>query len=281
MLLAVSSMAALSLTTARARALLLVVWLGLPASAPAQSDDAVSEACSTAFEAAQVARRDGKLLSAATQAGLCARAACPAVLQRECGRIAAQLDDRTPRVSFLVRDTEGKERSDARVYVDGVLTAQEVGARSIPLDPGERTVRAVLPEGVAEEKVVLREGDRARVVELSLPRASPRFRMPVASWVLGSVGLAGVTAGAITGGLALAEYRDADETCGQSGGCPEEVRSSVRDKAIASDVTLGVGAAAVVSAVVVALATGWEGEATTGLVALFSDQGCVGIEIRW
>lgn len=261
--------------------LLFLVWLAQPGAAGAQPAEDVSEQCSTQFQEAQVALRDAKLVNSAKQARLCTREACPTVLQGECAKILAQLEDRTPRVSFLVRDADGKERADARVFVDGTLIVSEVGVRSIPLDPGERTVRAELPEGIAEQKVVLREGDRARVIELALPRPPSHFRMPAASWVLGSIGLASMTAGAIAGGFALSEYRDADETCGQSGGCSEEIRTSVTTKAIAADVTLGAGAAALVSAVIVALATGWSSEGPPRPVAVFGDHRSIGVSIAW
>jgi hypothetical protein len=92
-------------------------------------------------------------------------------------------------------------------------THVEVDGREIPigspveLDPGEHIVRASAPEGLAERRIELHEGQNVQVVELALnARAvAPAPRGP--AWPGGvalGAGVVGVLVGTVTGVEALA-----------------------------------------------------------------------------
>ena len=66
----------------------LALCLSVLATAPAAQADEVKDACVSAYEQSQLARRNGDLARARQELRSCARAACPSLVRNDCVRVA-------------------------------------------------------------------------------------------------------------------------------------------------------------------------------------------------
>jgi hypothetical protein len=206
----------------------------------------------------------------------------PAIRDRQKDRIAiaksaqAGLARRIPKLRLKVTPTPVPigvvlER-DGRVVGAGSLD------EPIPVDPGEHVIVVKQPSGtVREVRLKLKEGEqRTLEVDASLeaPRPSPvapagaEAKAPTSEaspaspsprrtigWVVGSVGLAGLAAGAVTGGLALGAKGVVDDNCIGTA-CNAEGFDAVergRTFGTVSTIAFAVGGAATVAGVVLVL----------------------------
>ncbi len=226
-----------------------------------------------AYDETQTLRQKGSLRAAREKALSCSQEQCPAIVKKDCAQWLGEIDASLPTVSFAVKDAAGNDTSTARVYVDGQLLVEKIESTATPVDPGERTFRVEI-EGQAprEQKVILREGQKGRVVEISFAAASAPpaggaepFRggnegdggIPVASWILGGVGVVGVGLFATFGAIGLSQKSDAeDPASGCAPSCSDDEVSSIETKFLVADVSLGIGVAALGAAVIVALVSG-------------------------
>jgi hypothetical protein len=159
-------------------------------------------ACIRASNTGQEQRKAGRLSDAAQQFASCSRASCPAVVRRDCARWAEEVDLMMPTVVFAATDAQGGDRSDVRVFVDGVKVLDRLDGRPMPLDPGAHTVRYEAAGGAATtQELDVRVGERNRIVAMRLETAPPRRDLavttpsrpvPVLTWVLGGVALVGL-----------------------------------------------------------------------------------------
>jgi len=132
-------------------------------ASPAHADDV--EGCVKSAELGQSARRSDSLLSARGHLISCAREVCPALIRADCARWLDDVEARLPAASVRVTSDDGRDIS-AKVIIDGAGSSVPAG-KSIRLDPGNHTFRAEA-EGfeTAEERAVLSQGERARVITL-------------------------------------------------------------------------------------------------------------------
>ena len=230
---------------------LALVFLG--GSAQAQG---ISKAdCATLHGDAQVLRKKGTLLKAHEALASCARAECPAAIQKDCVLWASELDATIPTVVFRVHGDEG-DIIDVEVTVDGVPLLTRLEGKSVPLDPGAHVFKfTVKDKPPIEKNVLLTEGEKGRAIEVSFakpgatppkehPDPTPREPPPLAThrpvpilvYALGAgtiVGLATFTAFAITGS---GQESDLDK-CAPF--CPSNEVSSARTSYLVADVALG------------------------------------------
>jgi len=123
---------------------------------------------------------------------------------------------------------------------DGAPVAESALGVPMPVDPGEHVIVVQAPGGTAsEQRVTIEKGDKKgllleiRVLPLPDPQATiPPAPAPappdpggpngqrVAAWATGSVGLAALVVGAVTGGLAIAAKGTIDQNCGSGIGQP-------------------------------------------------------------
>jgi hypothetical protein len=228
--------------------------------------------CVASSEHAQNFRDEGKLVAARAELLVCAAEACPTVIRKDCADWLVDVDARLPSIILDARDAGGHDVAAVRVSLDGVLLVARIDGKAIPVDPGEHTLRFTPEQGApVEQRLVVRERDKGRLVRVVLPSADPASappasapppvkkeaeppavpaerRIPLVSYVLGGVSLVGVAGFVYFWLSAVSEAKDLQQTCA-SRGCVESDLSPPRTKATISAVSLGVGVgAALVSA---------------------------------
>lgn len=193
---------------------------------------------------------------------------------------AEQLEPRLPR---LMLELAPSAPPGSRVRRDGVELKAASLSTELPVDPGPHVIEVTAP-GRAKRlyEVSLREGERVRrVVEPGAPNAEAAPETPGAEqasgsgnrtlgWVLGSVGVAGLAVGAVTGMMVLDkkstvdENCDADKRCNQTGA---DAAESGRTLGTVSGVSFVVGGLALAAGAYFVLSSDEQGRPTTGLVA--------------
>lgn len=201
---------------------------------PAAADDD-KQACGDAYHRTQTLRKEGKLRAARDQAVACTRDACAEFVRADCARWLGEIDASQPTVVLAVRDGDGRDRTAVRVLLDGAPWLDAVDASAHPIDPGPHTLRFEADgEAPIEQQVLVREGEKARTIAVTLGPASsipaplaPRAPAPVdaagddgsiAPWIVGGVGLGTFTVGAVLGLVVVSERSTFDEHCDEARG---------------------------------------------------------------
>jgi hypothetical protein len=239
---------------------MLAIAVGL-AAAPlsfASPAHAGPKECVAAADEGQKLRDDGKLNAAREKFISCAAKACPGVVSKQCSQWLVEIEHDMPTLTFRALDEQGKETVEVKVIVDGGTVSQTIDAHALALDPGEHQVRYERADGrVVEEKVMLRPGEKNRLIELSFqvktpvvetpkvvapPKPPPEdhgFHVPLLGWVGLGVGVAG---GVMTAAFAMSANSDENRlrtTCAPS--CDSSEKSGVDTKVVLANVGLGVG----------------------------------------
>jgi hypothetical protein len=142
----------------------------LAAPAVAFADGGEKAACIAASDEAQQLKLDGKLTLARTRLLACARAECPAIVKQDCGQWLAEVDAALPTVVFGARDADGRDLFAVRVLEDGVMVADHLDGRALPVDPGPHLFRfETAAVGVVEVRVLARAGERNRAITAAFP----------------------------------------------------------------------------------------------------------------
>ena len=134
-------------------------------------------ACVQASEQGQTERDEGKYRAARQSFLACSREACPALVVRSCATWLRELDTTAPTIVVGARDEHGNDLSDVTVTFDGAPFASHLDGRPIEVDSGEHVLRFERPGSESvEQKLVIRAGERARVVTVTL--RSPAAEVP-------------------------------------------------------------------------------------------------------
>jgi hypothetical protein len=258
-------------------------------AAPALADPV--DACLRAADEGQVLRDQGKLLTARERLLTCSRTPCPGMLRADCAGWLADVEARLPSVVLGAQDAAGRDVVDVEVTLDGAPLGAGLSGRALPLDPGPHRFVFTRPGAPPlEQTVVLREGERRRLVSARFPApgaqgapgAPPPSRLTgsvAAAIALGGVALAG---GGVFVGLAVSAQRDFDHlklTCAPR--CPEAAVAPVRTREIAANVALGVGIGAAVAAAVVLVARPGEPSGRAAWLTVVPAPGGVGLAARF
>lgn len=253
------------------------------ATAPAMALD--KAACVASSDLGQKLRDRAKLKAARAEFLKCADTSCPDAVRSACAGWIDEVDAAMPSV-ILGASTprtscaNARDLVDVRVTLDGAPLADRLDGRALSVEPGEHSFRFESGGASAEEKVLVKQGEKSRpvAVTLELPTtpcpgeagehdAPPDTRTnrgaPAAAWITGGLAVAAL---GTFGGFALAghlEYEDYASSCGHR--CTQDQADSVNTKFIVADVALGVGiASAVIATVLFALP---RGHRTTALSA--------------
>lgn len=236
-------------------------------AATTAADD--TQQCLDASSAAQDRRRETQLIAAREQLLVCARATCPGVVQRDCVTWLAEVDAAMPTVVLSLKDSKGVDVIDARVELDGKPFVEQITGAAVAIDPGVHRLRVVASAGVVEEQLVIREGEKNRLVTLALPAPAepappppktttaiepaqrtprdelrPRSRRKLFAYGVMGVGAGGIVLGAVFGAKASSTWSDAKDAC--AGGClpgspAYELRDDARGQATISTVGFVLG----------------------------------------
>jgi hypothetical protein len=229
---------------------------------------ATAQACSAAYDKAQVLRRARQLRAAREQLLVCSQSKCPAAVTADCGPWLREVESAMPSIVVVARDAAGNDVVAAKVWIDGVLLASRLAGAALDVDPGSHTLTVKPEDGQrVEQSLLVNMGEKNRVIQVSIrPDASqalreaplatpppgrapeapsaeaPRKGSLVPGIVVGSVGVVSL-------GVSLGLYLSAKSALdGLKSSCAPHCSTSqvepIRTKGLISDVTWGVGAAA-------------------------------------
>lgn len=220
------------------------------------------DTCVNASEQAQKQRDEGRYLEARENLLICSRDVCPDVVVKDCVDQLAAVEKAIPSVVFGVQGLDPDALAKVRVSIDDGREQHSVDGKPVQVNPGWHTVVFRTAEGREHRsKVLVKVGERNRVVEATFPSASkqpealpdtkPEPEEPATSWT-GYALLAGGTLA--LGGSAYFWIRgrgDLDDLrggCGVTSSCAQSDVDDARRTILVGDILGGVG--------VIALGTG-------------------------
>lgn len=245
--------------------------------------------CPTASEEGQRARDQGKALEARDLFRICSKATCPGVVRKDCTKWLGELEESLPSIVIAARDGSGGDLTNVRVLVDGQEVATKTDGKSIPVNPGEHTLRFEAPRLPPKtETIVVRMGEKNRLVKVQLgetkaappppvtppvgppppekqPVEPPPSKPPILGYVLGGVGILAIGGFAILGATAKSDLDDlkAPAPTGCAPYCAQADLDSVKSRMLVADILLGTGAVALVVGTILVLTHGSGSSART------------------
>lgn len=247
---------------AQALSLALACLSSAAAHAGKPSQEAIQK-CMSSHEQSQRLRMEGKLRQAMAEALACQQEPCPAPVREECTQFHADMQRSVPTVVVGVRDAKGRDLTDVRVMVDGELLQDGLTGKPVPIDPGKRVFRIVGQGGfVSEEEVLVRQGEKDRLLSFTLGARSPSSAasspsIPVradasersgassraAGYVAGGVGVIALLVGGYFGLRARSRWSDRNDHCSPAGCDAEAVEASddAHTSATIANVAVGLG----------------------------------------
>lgn len=256
----------MSLTSSRVGLLGLVATLGgvaltlTPSIAAAEEAAPAKAECIDALDAGQARHSSHRLRDARTSYLTCARETCPDAVREDCARLLQDVDATLPTI-VLSATEDGRDTTDARVFLDGERVDRGLDGRSITVDPGPHVARFEKSGSAAVEvRIVAREGEKSRLVTgaFALPRMShtshppaikaEKGRTPVVPIVLAGAGLLAIGSSFYFRMQADDRAAELRGTCAPA--CDQAERDALGDKLVLANVSLAVGLGALaVSAV--------------------------------
>lgn len=248
-----------------------LIALGLAAGASTAHAAPSIEACLAASDHGQVSRDEGRLRDARTEFTRCSDEACPALVRAQCHKWLADLEALQPTVVPSARDEAGADVVDARVRVDEEPSPRAVDGLPVPLDPGRHTLTFEAGGRSVATVVVLRAGEKNRIVAVTVPKPtppSPTARPPLrlegraadapidgsgprwAPYALAGVGVLGLASFAFFGATGNSDLSSLESApCAATRTCAASEVSSIRTRFVVADVSLAVAVVASVGAV--------------------------------
>jgi hypothetical protein len=240
-----------------------MVSLLVLASSPgvARAQDKV--ACASAYEGAQLERRQGHLRASRQQLLVCSQPACT-VLQKECVNWLSEVEAALPSVVVEATGPDGRDTVDVEVTCDGAPLVSRLDGRALPMDPGMHRCRFETAGAVREDQIVLHEGEQGRPWRVSFappegatpaplapaPGPSEASPIPVWAWVLGGLGVAAVGVGA---GFEVHGFTQKSDLDACKGSCQQSAVDATHASFVTGDVTIGAGLAVIAIATVFVL----------------------------
>lgn len=203
-----------------------------------------ANACIEAHLQAQIARGKQELRKATELFTQCGSEGCPGVIRAECAESLARIKSQIPTVVVAVKDTQGRDVSLYDLSLNGEHYPPTPVA--IELNPGTYSLHLTASGYYDRDyQFQAREGEQLRRIELKLERVPPPRRTFWPGIVLvGVSGTALVTAGAL--GLSARHSEHGLEACAPS--CDHASVNAVRNRYLATNITLGIAGASAVAA---------------------------------
>lgn len=223
----------------------------------AGADDTM--ACIESHERAIVHKKAGALREAMVELRACGSVECPDAIRRECVAEGERVAGSIPRFVLRLRDGDGQAVIEAQVAVDDEVVTDELDGNALPVDPGSHELVVTHDGEVLKHRFFAVVGE-VEHIDLQLAADDPApvktdaFPIPVATWALGGLGLAGMGVFATFGALGKIQDDDLRERCAPN--CTERDVQVMRQRYLAADVALIAGGASLVAAGVV-LAVEW------------------------
>jgi hypothetical protein len=218
------------------------------------------EQCAAAADQAQQLRDEGKYRRAREAMYSCARDVCPTPIKRDCLQWLDELDNLAPTVVFAAREA-GRDLVDVKVSMDGVLVAERLDGKPVPVDLGEHTFKFEHGGRVLEQRAVIAAGQKLRNINVDFdggaadPGAGPpggadpgtapadeTERGSIApALIVGGIGVVALGSFAVFG---IQGKNAVDDLQRCRPRCAEEDVSRARTKLIIADISLAVGVVA-------------------------------------
>lgn len=235
----------------RTLAILGATLLPLAVAAPAQAD---SKECAGAYEKSQELKSQSKLRDAREQLLICAQAACPDFIKRDCGKWLGEVDGMLPTVVFSAK-AKGQELTDVQVKVGDAVVVESLDGRSLPMDPGAQVfIFESAVHGTKEVRYTVKEGQKAQNIVADFGGEAPGSGSGAGSggsvstdgasdktlaYVFTGVGAVGLGAFAF---FALTGKSDENALeCADSKTCSDDDIDPIKQKYLFADIGLGVG----------------------------------------
>lgn len=237
-------------------ATVLVVTAAARAHADPPPAPSVRDTCADQAEDGQRVRDQGRLVAARSLFVACAQSSCPKIVAESCRAWLAEVEERLPSLVLAARSESGEDLSEVRVELDGApLVSKLTGAR-VPVDPGPHVLVFHHGGRVAEQRLVVRDGERGRAVLVSFARApaSASVVKRPSGWPVVALGIGSVVSFAASGAFGLkglVDYNRLSGSCSPS--CSQDDVDSIRRSFLVSDVALGVGLVTLAAAAVLYL----------------------------
>ncbi len=140
------------------------------------------EACASAHEQAQIARKRGRLIDARAKLQLCAADACPALARQDCSVWLVEVEERLPTIVIAAKDVHGASTTAVKCTLDGEPLVERLDANPVSINPGAHSLRCEM-EGLTpvEQALSVVEGEKGRRVEVTFEPTRPPDPPPVPS----------------------------------------------------------------------------------------------------
>lgn len=247
------------------RAVGFVALLSLLASTANAAPPSRKVVCVQASEKAISLRNGGQLRAARDELVKCGDAGCPGVVREDCAERLRAVDAQIPSAVFVVQDASGNEVTDVQIAIDdGAASAPS--SRADTFDPGTHTIRVTRGDTeLKKDTVVLREGEKSRIVTVKLP-APPAKPLPpapppvvpekqkpslVGPIIVGAIGVAGIGAAGLLSLHLDGRVSDARTECAPA--CSSTRREGLSTELVFVNLSLIAGIAAL------ALGASWLG----------------------
>jgi hypothetical protein len=225
-----------------------------------------SQACIDAHVEAQRARKRGALRLAREKLLSCAQSSCPGLVSNDCTAWLSEVEASVPSIVLAVVDAEGRDLVEVAVSANGQRWLERIDGKATALDPGSYeltfSARGYTPLKVA---LTVRQAEKDRLIRVQLardPSAEPsRGGVPVLSYVLGGVAIAGFGTFVYFGVRGQDEYDEAERTCGTA--CSDDQVADGKLAWIVADIGLGVGLASAAAATILYLVSQQDDDAET------------------
>jgi hypothetical protein len=249
-----------------------VVALGMARPAYAAAGSAAEkEACVSAYEKAQVLRKNGKLVEAKEKLVVCAQSTCPSIARQDCATWLTEVASSIPTIVIEAMDASGRPTQNVRVLMDGDVLAEKLDGTALAVNPGAHQLRFELADDHAatrthEESVLVLQGDRNRKISVSFapppapdraetpaptqiaapqpsartPEApAPRTSPPVAGFVFAGAAVVGFASFTFFGLSGVTKENSLRNTCAPA--CPHADVDGVLNRYRVADVSLVLG----------------------------------------